>query len=82
MHDRAAQRLVIAGRLLQAKGNSFHRQVAKRVGETYPQAVLRVLQEDLADAERQEVKTLVDWIENYERHDQEDPKRKERNDVG
>lgn len=76
MHDRAAQRLVIAGRLLQAKSNGFHRPIVKRDGETYPQAVLRVLQDDLPADERCQVKDLVDWLEDFETNDPDNQKEK------
>ncbi|MEJ6001048.1 hypothetical protein [Paucibacter soli] len=61
MSNRAAQRLVTAGRFLQSR----KRRIIVQPGESYPAAVLRELQA-LPEAERLHLKGLVDWVEQYD----------------
>ncbi len=67
--DRAAARLKIAGRLLQADPKALGGQGLKIVtapGESYPQAVLRTIQALPAD-EQTRLQSHVDWVEDYDR---------------
>ena len=68
--DRAAARLKIAGRLLQADPKALGGRGLKIVtapGESYPQAVLREIQA-LPPDEQAALQSQVDWVEDYDRH--------------
>ena len=67
MNDRQATALLAAGRLLQSRtwpGGS--RKIASAAGETYPQAVARVIAA-LDDSDRDHLRELVAWVLNYDR---------------
>lgn len=69
MNDRQATALLTAGRLLQSKswpGGS--RKIDPAPGETYPQAVARVIAA-LDDGGRDRLRELVAWVLGYDRHD-------------
>lgn len=70
LSDRAAARLKIAGRLLQADPKTHGGRGLKIVtapGETYPQAVLREIKALPAD-DQATLQGQVDWVEDYDRH--------------
>ncbi|MFH1816350.1 MAG: hypothetical protein ABIK08_17665 [Pseudomonadota bacterium] len=67
MNDRQATALLAAGRLLQSRtwpGGS--RKIDPAAGETYPQAVARVI-ETLDSGEKGHLRELVAWILDYDR---------------
>lgn len=67
MNDRQAAALLAAGRLLQSRtwpGGS--RKIDPAPGETYPQAVARVIAE-LVDSDRDHLRELVAWVLAYDR---------------
>lgn len=67
MNDRQAAALLAAGRLLQSRtwpGGS--RKINPAPGETYPQAVARVIAE-LIDGDRDYLRELVTWVLSYDR---------------
>lgn len=69
MNDRQATALLAAGRLLQSRtwpGGS--RKIDPAAGETYPQAVARVIAM-LDDSDRGHLRELVAWVLDYDRHD-------------
>jgi hypothetical protein len=69
MDDEKAAALVAAGRLLQSKDWFWGKREIKRApGETYPAAVLRVIQTLPAD-ERAKLRELTEWVRDYERAD-------------
>jgi hypothetical protein len=69
MDDETVAALVAAGRLLQSKDWFWGKREIKRPpGETYPMAVLRVIQ-TLPPPERAKLRELVLWIRDYERAD-------------
>lgn len=69
MTDEEAAALVAAGRLLQSKDWPHGRKSIKKLpGETYPQAVARVIR-TLPDDERRYLRELTAWVRDYERHD-------------
>ena len=73
--DRAAQRLRIAGALLQSKGPGGYgvKIAVDRVsGENYPTAVLRTLQALSPDAQAH-MRALIDWVEDYQRSSDDPP---------
>lgn len=68
--DRAAARLKIAGRLLQADPKALGGRGLKIVtapGESYPEAVLRAIKALPAD-DQATLQSHVDWVEDYDRH--------------
>jgi hypothetical protein len=67
MEDEKAAVLVAAGRFLQSKQWPFGRREIKREhGESYPQAVLRVIQ-TLDTEERNKLRELTEWVRQYEK---------------
>lgn len=69
MDDETVAALLAAGRLLQSKQWFWgKRQIKRERGETYPQAVLRVIQ-TLDPDERAKLRELVSWVRDYERTD-------------
>jgi hypothetical protein len=69
MDDEKAAALLAAGRLLQNKDWFWgRREIQRREGETYPQAVLRVIR-TLPDDERAKLRELTEWVRDYERAD-------------
>lgn len=69
MNDRQAAALLVAGRLLQSKswpGGS--RKIDPAPGETYPEAVARVIT-TLDAGDRDHLRELVAWALGYDRHD-------------
>lgn len=69
MTNSQAAALVAAGRLLQARGwPGGPVKIEKRPGETYPQAVARVVA-TLEAAERDWLRGLVAWVLDYDRHE-------------
>lgn len=69
MNDRQATASLAAGRLLQSRtwpGGS--RKIASAAGETYPQAVARIIA-TLNDGDRDRLRELVTWVLDYDRHD-------------
>jgi hypothetical protein len=70
MDDEKAAALVAAGRLLQSKDWFWgRREIQRRERETYPQAVLRVIQ-TLDENERAKLRELTEWVRDYERADE------------
>jgi hypothetical protein len=70
MRDEEAAALVAAGRLLQSKDWFWGRREIKReAGETYPAAVLRVIQ-TLDESERAKLRELTEWVRQYEKADE------------
>jgi hypothetical protein len=70
MRDEEAAALVAAGRLLQSKDWFWgRREIKRREGETYPQAVLRVIK-TLPDDERNKLRELTEWVREYEKADE------------
>jgi hypothetical protein len=70
MDDEKAAALIAAGRLLQSKQWFWGKREIKRApGETYPEAVLRVI-ETLDEEERSKLRELVSWVRDYERADE------------
>jgi hypothetical protein len=67
LSDRAAARLVAAGRLLQSPPavGGWGQRIQRQEGEAYPQAVLRALG-GLPAADQASLRALVDWVEDYE----------------
>ncbi|MFH1817338.1 MAG: hypothetical protein ABIK08_15195 [Pseudomonadota bacterium] len=69
MNDRQATALLAAGRLLQSKSwLGGCRKIDPAPGETYPQAVARVI-ETLDGGDREQLRGLVTWVLDYDRHD-------------
>jgi hypothetical protein len=69
MDDETVAALLAAGRLLQSKDWFWGKREIKRAqGETYPSAVLRVIQ-TLDENERAKLRELVAWVRDYERAD-------------
>ena len=69
MNEAQARALIAAGRLLQAKAWSGGPvNIEKREGETYPQAVFRVVS-TLGDSDRNRLRELVAWVMEYEKLD-------------
>lgn len=70
LSDRAAARLVIAGRLLQAspREGGWGLRIQRRDGESYPLAVMREISA-LAEGDQARLRGLVDWVESYEREE-------------
>lgn len=69
MNSNQATALVAAGRLLQSRrwpGGGIH--IKAQAGETYPQAVARVI-ETLDGGDREQLRSLVAWVLDYDRHD-------------
>jgi threonine synthase len=67
MEDEKAAVLVAAGRFLQSKQWPYGRRAIKREhGESYPQAILRVI-ETLPDDERAKLRELTEWVRQYEK---------------
>jgi hypothetical protein len=66
LSDRAANRLIIAGAMLQKSGVK----ITKENGQTYPQAVLNVL-DKMPEAQKKELSGLVDWVEAFDQADTE-----------
>lgn len=67
MNDRQAAALLAAGRLLQSKSwLGGCRKIDPAPGETYPQAVARVIAE-LVDGDRDYLRKLVAWVLSYDR---------------
>jgi hypothetical protein len=70
MDDETVAALLAAGRLLQSKQWPYGRREIKREpGESYPQAVLRVIKTLNAD-ERNKLRELVAWVRAYEKADE------------
>lgn len=67
LSDRAAARLVTAGRLIQAekKAGGWGIKIDRAPGEKYPASVLRTLKSLPAD-DQAKLRDLVDWVEAYE----------------
>jgi hypothetical protein len=67
LSDRAASRLVAAGRLLQAPPavGGWGQSIRRQEGESYPQAVLRSISA-LPPVDQARLRGLVDWVEDYE----------------
>lgn len=69
MNEAQARALVAAGRLLQSKAWPGSRvKIEKREGETYPQAVSRVIS-TFDDSDRGHLRELVTWVLEYEQFD-------------
>jgi threonine synthase len=69
MEDEKAAALVAAGRFLQSKQWPYgRRKIEREAGETYPEAVARVI-ETLSDDEKEKLREMVQWIRSYERHE-------------
>ncbi|MDW8324284.1 MAG: hypothetical protein RMK60_09310 [Burkholderiales bacterium] len=69
MTDEQAATLVAAGRLLQSKQWPYGRKrIEKLSGESYPQAVARVIRA-LPEDERAYLRELVIWVRDYERQE-------------
>lgn len=69
MTDQQAAALVAAGRILQSRQwPAGPIKIAPAPGETYPQAVARVVAA-LDAGERDRLRELVAWVLDYERHD-------------
>ncbi|MFZ5499464.1 MAG: hypothetical protein ACOY6N_10495 [Pseudomonadota bacterium] len=67
MTEEEAAAFVAAGRLLQSQSwPSGRKAITKEPGETYPQAVRRVIA-TLPDDERRLLRELVAWVRSYER---------------
>lgn len=76
MNAAQARALVATGRILQSKSWQGGRvKIEKREGETYPQAVARVVDRIDPDA-RARLRELVAWVLDYERGEAELEKRK------
>jgi hypothetical protein len=70
MDDETVAALLAAGRLLQSKQWFSGKKTIKREeGETYPMAVLRVIQ-TLPPPERAKLRELTQWVREYERADE------------
>jgi hypothetical protein len=70
MDDEKAAALVAAGRLLQSKDWFWGKHEIKREhGESYPQAVLRVIK-TLDENERAKLRELTQWVREYEKADE------------
>jgi SOS-response transcriptional repressor LexA len=70
MRDEEAAALVAAGRLLQSKQwPGGKREIKRAPGETYPSAVLRVIQ-TLDESERAKLRELTEWVRAYEKADE------------
>lgn len=70
LSDRAAARLKIAGKLLQADPKTHGGRGLKIVtapGESYPEAVLREIKA-LPTEDQATLQGHVDWVEDYDRH--------------
>lgn len=64
--DEEADAYIAAGRLLQSRQWPFGRKaIEKTHGETYPNAVKRVI-DTLADNELRVLRELVSWVRSYE----------------
>lgn len=67
MTDEEAAAFVAAGRLLQSSDwPSGKKAISKASGETYPEAVRRVIA-TLPEDERAHLRELVAWVRSYER---------------
>lgn len=67
MNESQARALIAAGRLLQSNNWPGGRvKIEKREGESYPQAISRVVAE-LKDPDRHRLRELVAWVLEYER---------------
>lgn len=67
LSDHQAAALIAAGRILQSRQwPAGPIKIAPAPGETYPQAVARVIA-GLADGERDRLRELVAWVMDYER---------------
>ena len=69
MDDETVAALLAAGRLLQSKQwFSGRKTIEREPGESYPQAVLQVIQ-TLPTDERNKLRELVSWVRDYGRAD-------------
>jgi hypothetical protein len=70
MDDETVAALLAAGRLLQSRQWFWGKREIKRApGESYPAAVLRVIQ-TLDENERAKLRELVAWVREYEKADE------------
>jgi hypothetical protein len=70
MDDETVAALLAAGRLLQSRQWFWgKREIKRQAGETYPQAVLRVIK-TLPDDERAKLRELTEWVRAYEKADE------------
>jgi len=70
MSEEKIAALIAAGRLLQSKQwPGGKREIKREHGESYPQAVLRVIR-TLDESEREKLRELTEWVRDYERADE------------